>query len=146
MMKNKLWRSECADRIAAGIISYCRRVDSLDKAVAEKRRREAEASRRWTTYLAAQKSQPVQQPVLVAEDVNPAKEPAALKIPVKAVKAQPAEKPVAAVDLDKLATESIQSVATNIYLSKEEGTQITGQKDENDLRSLIEFYEKGTLN
>lgn len=48
------WQDKCAASISDGILSYAKKVDTLDKAVAEKRKREAEANERWRLHLATQ--------------------------------------------------------------------------------------------
>ncbi len=50
------WQEQCASAIAEGVLCYSRKVESLDKAVAEKRQRETEANERWRQHLAAQAS------------------------------------------------------------------------------------------
>ena len=51
------WQEACAAAIAQGIFSYSRKVDALDKAVADKRAREMEANERWRHRIAAQAAQ-----------------------------------------------------------------------------------------
>ena len=48
------WQDKCSKSISDGILSYAKKVDALDKAVAEKRKRDSEANERWRLHLAAQ--------------------------------------------------------------------------------------------
>ncbi len=52
------WQDKCALAISDGILSYAKKVDALDKAVAEKRKHEAEANERWRLHLAAPAAKP----------------------------------------------------------------------------------------
>jgi N-acetylmuramoyl-L-alanine amidase len=52
------WQERCAAAVSEGILSYARKVGALDKAVADKRKREAEANERWRLRLAAQAAKP----------------------------------------------------------------------------------------
>ncbi len=45
------WQEQSAAAVAAGISSYAKKVDNLDQAVAEKRKRDAEANERWRKRL-----------------------------------------------------------------------------------------------
>jgi N-acetylmuramoyl-L-alanine amidase len=47
------WQEKCATAITEGILSYSRKVDALDKAVAEKRAHESEMNERWRHHLAS---------------------------------------------------------------------------------------------
>ena len=52
-MLESAWQAQCASAVVAGILSYAKKVDALDKAVAEKRARDVEANERWRQHLAA---------------------------------------------------------------------------------------------
>ena len=52
-MLESAWQAQCASAVVAGILSYAKKVDALDKAVAEKRARDVEANGRWRQHLAA---------------------------------------------------------------------------------------------
>jgi len=54
-MKTEEWKSDCSSKISAGILAYCRKVKSLNQAVAAKRRNEAQANQRWRDHLAQKK-------------------------------------------------------------------------------------------
>ena len=56
-MLEKSWQERCATAVTEGVLSYTKKVDQLDKAVAQKRARDAEANERWRQYLAAQAAQ-----------------------------------------------------------------------------------------
>ena len=47
------WQERSAKAVAAGILSYAKKVDALDLAVAEKRKQDAEANERWRQHLAS---------------------------------------------------------------------------------------------
>ena len=51
------WQERSAKAVAAGILSYAKKVDTLDLAVAEKRKQDAEANERWRQHLAAQEKE-----------------------------------------------------------------------------------------
>ncbi len=53
-MLETTWQERCAASVTEGILTYAKKVDALDAAVAEKRSRDAEANERWRLYLAAQ--------------------------------------------------------------------------------------------
>jgi N-acetylmuramoyl-L-alanine amidase len=57
-MTDAAWQEKCAATIGEGILTYAKKVDGLDKAVAAKRARDAEASERWRLRLAAQAAKP----------------------------------------------------------------------------------------
>ena len=65
-MQDPQWLEACADAVRDGILSYTRKVDALDKAVADKRAREAEANERWRQHLAAQKAAQLPAPAAAA--------------------------------------------------------------------------------
>jgi len=52
-MLKTAWQEHCATAITDGVLSYARKVDLLDKAVADKRVRDSEANKRWRQYLAS---------------------------------------------------------------------------------------------
>ena len=52
-MLDSTWQEHCTAAVVAGVLSYAKKVDTLDKAVAEKRAREALANERWRQRLAA---------------------------------------------------------------------------------------------
>ena len=184
-MKSKKWRNACARKISDGILNYCRKVDSLEKAVAAKRKREAEASKRWRAYLAAKQNKQTEadlhkkvvkvakrpsrtsqypiskvskieqttkskqhlKTVEAHQEIRPPENGIAKNTTQDVVKAKPADtKPLTELDLAKLTAQEVQSVATNIYLSKEDSAQTAQKKNEGDLKSLMDFYEKGSLN
>ena len=51
------WQERSAKAVAAGILTYAKKVDALDTAVAEKRKQDAEANERWRQRLAAQEKE-----------------------------------------------------------------------------------------
>ena len=51
-MLRKDWQERSAKAVASGILTYAKKVDTLDLAVAEKRRQDAEANERWRRRLA----------------------------------------------------------------------------------------------
>ena len=55
-MLDVAWQDKCALSIVEGILSYAKKVDALDAAIADKRKRDAEANDRWRLHLAAQTS------------------------------------------------------------------------------------------
>jgi len=55
-MLNTNWQEKCAAVVTEGVSSYAKKVDALDRAVAERRAREAEANERWRLRLAAQEA------------------------------------------------------------------------------------------
>jgi N-acetylmuramoyl-L-alanine amidase len=57
-MLDRSWQDNRAAAVTAGILSYVKKVDALDRAVADKRARDAESNERWRQHLAAQASQP----------------------------------------------------------------------------------------
>lgn len=57
-MLDKTWQEQSVRAVVEGIRSYARKVDSLDKAVAEKRARDEEMNERWRQRLAAQAAKP----------------------------------------------------------------------------------------
>lgn len=67
------WQENCASAITDGILSYAKKVDALDKAVAEKRQRENEANERWRRHLAAQSAQKASLPTMSPATNAPAK-------------------------------------------------------------------------
>ncbi|MEI7900392.1 MAG: N-acetylmuramoyl-L-alanine amidase [bacterium] len=68
-----VWQETCATAISDGILSYAKKVDALDKAVAEKRKHDAEANERWRLHLIAQASKPsAPQPLLALSNAAPA--------------------------------------------------------------------------
>lgn len=60
-MLDPSWQDKCAAAISGGLLSYAKKVDALDKAVAEKRKRDAETNERWRTHVAAHTAKPVPQ-------------------------------------------------------------------------------------
>lgn len=52
-MLGEAWQSACSAAVADGVLSYARKVDNLDRALSEKRMRDAEANERWRQHLAA---------------------------------------------------------------------------------------------
>ena len=86
-MRDAQWREKCAAAVTDGVLAYSRKVDALDKAVAEKRQRDAEANERWRLHLAAlsaQKrarptaAQPTNAPAACAQSTNAAASGAAV--------------------------------------------------------------------
>ncbi|MDX9866362.1 MAG: N-acetylmuramoyl-L-alanine amidase [Kiritimatiellia bacterium] len=57
LMKTEPWQAARAQAIAAGVLGYARDVTALDRAVAEKRARDAELNERWRRRLAEQSGQ-----------------------------------------------------------------------------------------
>lgn len=57
-MVTPAWQKQCADAVTAGVIAYAKRVEALDRAVAEKRSRDTEANERWRLHLAASQATP----------------------------------------------------------------------------------------
>lgn len=51
------WQERSAKAVATGILTYAKKVDALDLAVAEKRKQDAEANERWRLHLAAQEKE-----------------------------------------------------------------------------------------
>jgi len=168
----KKWRDTCAEKLFEGIMDYCSKVVSLEGAVATKRKRDAEANERWREYLAAKinkqteadLNKPVVNEKMTAKITKkPTHHPVSTTPPVFA-KAKPVLTPVtpskspviakrideprevSGVDLGKLTESTVQSVATNIYLTKETNNQTAQQSGEGDLKALMDFYEKGSLN
>ncbi len=153
-MKSTKWRNACARKLAIGVLDYCRKVDSLEEAVVAKREREAAASIRWKEYIAAKKThqteadlapKPVAQQLTQTADQRP--KPIAIETAIVKVEPSPS-KPAQPVDLHEITTHSIQSTATNIYLAHDEKTNLNTESEtgEKDLKSLMDFYEKGTIN
>ena len=52
-LQDEAWQEKRAAAVATGICAYAKKVDALDKTVAEKRAREAAANERWKLRLAA---------------------------------------------------------------------------------------------
>jgi N-acetylmuramoyl-L-alanine amidase len=52
-MLDGTWQQQCVHAIADGILGYAKKVDGLDRAIAEKRARDSEANERWRLRLAA---------------------------------------------------------------------------------------------
>jgi N-acetylmuramoyl-L-alanine amidase len=50
------WQERSAEAVAAGVLAYARKVEALDRAVADKRKRDAEANERWRRHLAEKKT------------------------------------------------------------------------------------------
>lgn len=57
-MLTPAWQKQCADAVTEGVVVYAKRVAALDRAVAEKRARDAEANERWCLHLAALQTAP----------------------------------------------------------------------------------------
>ena len=57
-MLKSAWQAQSTAAVVDGVVSYAKRVDALDQAVAQKRARDAEANERWRKHLAAQAQQP----------------------------------------------------------------------------------------
>jgi len=55
-MLDAAWQDTCALSITDGILSYAKKVDALDAAITDKRKRDAEANDRWRLHLAAHAS------------------------------------------------------------------------------------------
>jgi len=53
-MLDGAWQDKCAAAVTEGILAYAKKANALDKAVAEKRARDAEANERWRLHLASQ--------------------------------------------------------------------------------------------
>jgi len=53
-MLDGAWQAKCAAAVTEGVLAYAKKADALDKAVAEKRARDAEANERWRQHLASQ--------------------------------------------------------------------------------------------
>ncbi len=56
-MLETTWQERCAASVTEGILTYAKKVATLDTAVANKRIKDAEANERWRHYLAAQSAQ-----------------------------------------------------------------------------------------
>ncbi|MFA7172421.1 MAG: N-acetylmuramoyl-L-alanine amidase [Kiritimatiellia bacterium] len=126
-MKEHAWQSACAEKIAAGIIDYCHKVNSLEVAVADKRKKDAEANERWREYLAQKKELPL------PEDRG------------RHSKSDQAETaPASAIDLQSLTGNQVQSIATNIHL-KNAAIKTQPETDSESLKKLAEFYENGKV-
>ena len=52
-MLDETWQEKCVAAVTEGVLSYAKKVEALDKAVAEKRARDTEANERWRRHLAA---------------------------------------------------------------------------------------------
>ena len=52
-MLDDAWQDKCATAVTEGILAYAKKVDGLDKAVAEKHARDTETNERWRRRLAA---------------------------------------------------------------------------------------------
>lgn len=55
-MLNTNWQEKCASVITEGVFSYAKKVEALDKAVAERQAHDAEANERWRLRVAAQEA------------------------------------------------------------------------------------------
>ncbi|MDD2597925.1 MAG: N-acetylmuramoyl-L-alanine amidase [Kiritimatiellae bacterium] len=175
-MKEHAWQSACAEKIAAGIIDYCHKVNSLEVAVAEKRKKDAEANERWREYLAQKKraqqiaklpqvadnkllpavttpptpllpaatvvTQSSQPAVTAAAQVQPLPAPENRGNHAKNARAENIRTP--AIDLQTLAGNQVQSIATNIYL-KNAATGTQPESDSESLKKLAEFYENNKV-
>ena len=69
-MLNPEWQEKCAAAVSDGILSYAKKVDTLDTAVAEKRKRDAEANERWRLHLASQAAKAATAQPVVAAPTN----------------------------------------------------------------------------
>jgi len=61
-MLDEMWQEKCAAAVTDGILTYAKKVEALDKAVADKRARDAEANERWRHRLAAHPAKPASKP------------------------------------------------------------------------------------
>ncbi|MFO7937552.1 MAG: N-acetylmuramoyl-L-alanine amidase [Kiritimatiellia bacterium] len=146
-MKTVKWRSGCAAKLCEGVLEYCRRVDSLEKTVAAKRKRESDANERWREYLTAKKNKQTEaelnRPTVRTNQKTLQKSETAETVKL----ADNPETPDAQVSssthakLDRMTKNSVQSVATNIYLSSDSTEPDVKQNRQHELESLMEFYE-----
>ena len=158
-MKSSKWKSECADKIVLGIVEYCRRVNSLNKAVAAKRKAEAEANERWLTYLTNKKRAGKQTGKTEIAKVHAVKSAVAAtdttikKREFKNIVSTGTESKEAAkngslsiIDLHKICGRSVLSVATNIYLKDSESVSESNTvRNTEGLKNLVDFYETGKV-
>ncbi len=71
-MLDAAWQEKCAAAITDGILSYSKKVEALDRAVAEKRAHDADTNERWRLHLTAQAAKKAAaQPVRRAEAASP---------------------------------------------------------------------------
>jgi N-acetylmuramoyl-L-alanine amidase len=71
-MLDAAWQEKCAAAITDGILSYSKKVEALDRAVAEKRAHDADTNERWRLHLTAQAAKKAAaQPVRQAEAARP---------------------------------------------------------------------------
>jgi len=162
-MKSGKWQAGCAEKIANGILDYCLKVNSLNKAVATKRKLEAEANERWQDYLAKKKEERLTEerleptaktePILLAATSQNIIQPKALAAPMQNAepikvdviedkKADAGESMV--IDLQGISRSSVQSIATNIYLKSPEN-EPQDETSTTSLKTLTEFYETGKV-
>ncbi len=69
-MLDQAWQEENTRAVVDGILTYARKIDGLDKAVAEKRARDAEANERWRQHLAARSRQAASDAALTVNRPN----------------------------------------------------------------------------
>jgi hypothetical protein len=161
-MKSGKWQAECAERIAKGILDYSLKVISLNKAVAAKRKLEAESNERWQHYLANKKEEALKEqrlaqsvrnePILMAATSSQAIQ---TEISAAQQSTRPAEMDIMgnteakasesmAIDLEEITQNSVQSVATNIYLKNDE-SESDETASTTTLKTLAEFHETGKV-
>ena len=128
-MKSSKWKRECANKIADGTIEYCRKVNSLNRAVTAKRKAEAEANERWLTYLSNKKRELKETAVACTESKESVK-----------------NESLSIIDLHKICGRSVLSIATNIYLKDSESASGSNTVTNTEgLKTLADFYKTGKI-
>ncbi len=128
------WRQNCAQLLADGISDYCRRVERLDKAVAEMRRERSQANQRWREHLAARAKNRAQTPERTAAvDIKRKGQAAAI---------ERADHTAATPALSALRQES---VTTNNLNNAEIRPDTESAQNAGELEILMDFYDKGSF-
>ncbi len=128
------WRQNCAQLLADGISDYCRRVESLDKAVAEMRRKRSQANQRWCEHLADHANNRVQSPERAAAIDSKRKGQAAASESTGQTDAIPA-----------LSALRQESVTTNNLNNAEIQLDTESAQNADEMEILMDFYDKGSF-
>jgi len=134
-MLDRNWQEACAAAVSDGVLAYSRKVEALDRSVAEKRVREREANEKWRRHLAALQAQKAALAAAAATNA-PARRPppllAAASLPAATTNSlSPALPPAGATNVSLIAACQPLAVSTNVSALS--------------VGTLIDFYTTGHM-
>ncbi len=137
LMKTEAWQAACAEAIVEGILGYARRVTALDRAVAEKRARDAELNERWRRHLAERDR--ASQPAPTEAAPPPAARETVPEVPPSASLSAPPPRRNTDTGLSDARIARVSGTAPAVPILR--GTNVAPA----ELNTLIDFYGAGTV-